>query len=119
MNTGFIVRLKPIGPWRLGPSSGVRNRVDPVLHSDTLYSALTIAARQLGILSEWLAATAESTEPEVRVGSAFPFTRSHAARSGAEACMATSEFRQSSLEGGTIRAATGYSPIAGLRVAQG
>ena len=74
MNTGFIVRLKPIGPWRLGPSSGARNRVDPVLHSDTLYSALTIAARQLGMLSEWLAATAESTEPVVRVGSAFPFT---------------------------------------------
>ncbi|HYI97257.1 MAG TPA: type III-A CRISPR-associated RAMP protein Csm4 [Bryobacteraceae bacterium] len=74
MDTGFIVRLRPIGPWRLGPSSGARNRVDRVLHSDTLYSALTIASRQLGMLSEWLGATAEAKEPAVRVGSAFPFT---------------------------------------------
>ena len=44
MTSGFIVRLRPTGPWRLGPSSGARDRVDRVLHSDTLYSALTIAA---------------------------------------------------------------------------
>ena len=73
MPSGFIVRLRPIGPWRLGPSSGARDRVDRVLHSDTLYSALTIAADHLGFLSEWLGATAEAEEPVVRVGSAFPF----------------------------------------------
>jgi CRISPR-associated protein Csm4 len=73
MNSGFIVRLRPVGPWRLGPSSGARDRVDRVLHSDTLYSALTIAARELGMLADWLAATAESKEPAVRVGSGFPF----------------------------------------------
>ena len=73
MASGFIVRLRPAGPWRLGPSSGARDRVDRVLHSDTLYSALTIAAERIGILAEWLAATAEATTPDVRVGSAFPF----------------------------------------------
>ena len=73
MPSGFIVRLRPVGPWRLGPSSGARDRVDCVLHSDTLYSALTIAADHLGFLAEWLGATVEAGEPLVRVGSAFPF----------------------------------------------
>jgi CRISPR type III-A-associated RAMP protein Csm4 len=73
MNSGFIVRLRPAGPWRLGPSTGARDRVDRVLHSDTLYSALTIAADQLGMLSEWIAATADADVPAVRVSSAFPF----------------------------------------------
>src|SRR5688572_17363702 len=73
MPSGFIVRLRPIGPWRLGPSSGARDRVDRVLHSDTLYSALTIAADHLGFLPEWLGATAQASEAVVRVGSAFPF----------------------------------------------
>lgn len=73
MNSGFIVRLRPIGPWRLGPSTGARDRVDRVLHSDSLYSALTIAAEQLGMLPDWLAATAEASQPEIRVSSAFPF----------------------------------------------
>ena len=44
-----------------------------MLHSDTLFSALTIAADRLGFLSEWLAATAEAAEPAVRVGSGYPF----------------------------------------------
>jgi CRISPR-associated protein Csm4 len=52
---------------------GARDRVDRVLHSDTLYSALTIAADQLGFLREWLAATADADQPAVRVSSAFPF----------------------------------------------
>jgi CRISPR-associated protein Csm4 len=73
MNSGFIVRLRPTGPWRLGPSTGARDRVDRVLHSDTLYSALTIAADQLGLLADWVAATADASRPAVRVSSAFPF----------------------------------------------
>ncbi len=73
MTSGFIVRFRPVGPWRLGPSSGARDRVDGVLHSDTLFSALTIAADKLGLIAEWLAATAEAVEPAVRVGSGFPF----------------------------------------------
>lgn len=73
MTSGFIVRFRPVGPWRLGPSSGARDRVDGVLHSDTLFSALTIAADKLGLIAEWLAATAEAVEPAVRIGSGFPF----------------------------------------------
>jgi CRISPR-associated protein Csm4 len=73
MKSGFIVRFRPVGPWRLGPSSGARDRVDRVLHSDTLFSALTIAADKLGFMAEWLAATAEAQEPAVRAGSGFPF----------------------------------------------
>src|SRR3954452_21936274 len=73
MTSGFIVRLRPSGPWRLGPSSGARDRVDRVLHSDTLFSALTLAADRLGFLSEWLGATAEAAEPAVRIGSGYPF----------------------------------------------
>ena len=73
MASGFIVRLRPTGPWRLGPSSGARDRVDRVLHSDTLYSALTLAAQHIGILPEWLSVTAEAAQPVVRVASAFPF----------------------------------------------
>lgn len=73
MTSGFIVRFRPVGPWRLGPSSGARDRVDRVLHSDTLFSALTIAAGKLGFIADWLAATAEAQEPAVRVGSGFPF----------------------------------------------
>lgn len=73
MTSGFIVRLRPTGPWRLGPSSGARDRVDRVLHSDTLFSALTISADHLGFLSEWLTATVDGTAPQVRVGSGFPF----------------------------------------------
>jgi CRISPR type III-A-associated RAMP protein Csm4 len=73
MTSGFIVRFRPVGPWRLGPSSGARDRVDGVLHSDTLFSALTIAADKLGFIAEWLAATAEAAEPAVRIGSGFPF----------------------------------------------
>lgn len=73
MKSGFIVRLRPLGPWRLGPPSGARDRVDHVLRSDTLYSALTIAADRLGFLAEWLAATAKASEPAVSLGSGFPF----------------------------------------------
>ncbi len=73
MTSGFIVRFRPIGPWRLGPPSGERDRVDRALHSDTLFSALTLASERLGFLNEWLAATAESANPVIRIGSGFPF----------------------------------------------
>jgi CRISPR type III-A-associated RAMP protein Csm4 len=70
---GFIVRLRPAGPWRFGADSGSRDQVEVVLHSDSLYSALTAAMDQLGLLGEWLAATAETAECVVRIGSLFPY----------------------------------------------
>ncbi len=74
MNPGLVVKLRPAGPWRPGPDSGARNRVDSVFHSDSLYSAVTSAMLQLGLLDEWLDATARNPQgAAVRFGSCFPF----------------------------------------------
>src|ERR1017187_9764253 len=76
MNPGFIVRLRPAGPWRIGPASGARNVVGNVYHSDSLYSAITGAVAQLDSLDEWIAATAGAEgEPAVRLSSCFPYQR--------------------------------------------
>ncbi|MBI4873101.1 MAG: type III-A CRISPR-associated RAMP protein Csm4 [Acidobacteria bacterium] len=70
----LLVRLRPTAPWRLGPDCGSRDRVEPVCHSDTLYSAVCSALDRLGMLEEWLAATAAGEGPsQVRFSSAFPF----------------------------------------------
>lgn len=73
MSQGLIIKLRPTGPWRIGPDSGVRDRVDRVFHSDSLYSAVSSAMAQLGNLAEWLDATARAAEPAVRFGSCFPY----------------------------------------------
>jgi CRISPR type III-A-associated RAMP protein Csm4 len=74
MNPGLVVKLRPPGPWRNGPDSGARNRVDPVYHSDSLYSAVTGAMRTLGHLDAWLDATARNPQgAAVRFSSCFPF----------------------------------------------
>ncbi len=70
----MLVRLRPTSPWRLGPDCGSRDRVDPVCHSDTLYSAVCSAFEQLGLLPDWLQATAAGAgASEVRFSSCFPF----------------------------------------------
>lgn len=69
----LLVRLRPVTPWRLGPDSGARDRVDAICHSDTLYSALTWAMGQLGCREEWLEATAGRDGPSaVACSSLFP-----------------------------------------------
>ena len=68
-----LIRLRPTGPWRVGPDSGDRDRVDRVYHSDALYSAVCAAMARLGALEEWLDATARSPQPAVRFSSCFPF----------------------------------------------
>ncbi|MGA3016325.1 MAG: hypothetical protein ABSF62_04335 [Bryobacteraceae bacterium] len=73
MNPGLVVKLRPTGPWRIGPDSGARNRVDFIYHSDSLYSAVTAAMARMGSLEDWLAATARASEPAVCFGSCFPF----------------------------------------------
>jgi CRISPR type III-A-associated RAMP protein Csm4 len=76
MNPGFIARLRPVGPWRIGPASGARNVVDHIYHSDSLYSAITRAILELDSLDEWIAATAGAEgEPAVRLSSCFPYQR--------------------------------------------
>jgi len=74
LNPGLIVKLRPAGPWRSGPDSGARNRVDPIYHSDSLYAAVTAAMSTLGMRDAWLDATARHPEgPAVRFSSCFPF----------------------------------------------
>jgi CRISPR type III-A-associated RAMP protein Csm4 len=73
-NPGLVVKLRPPGPWRSGPDTGARNRVDPVYHSDSLYSAVTGALRTLGHMDAWLDATARNPRGSaVRFSSCFPF----------------------------------------------
>lgn len=68
-----LVRLRPTGPWRIGPDSGDRDRVERIYHSDALYSAVCGAMARLGALDEWLDATARSPSPAVCFSSCFPF----------------------------------------------
>ena len=73
-NLSFAVRFRPVGPWRFGPDSGARDRVDLIYHSDALFSAVCLTMSQLGLFEEWLQATATSaTAPAVRFSSFFPF----------------------------------------------
>jgi CRISPR type III-A-associated RAMP protein Csm4 len=72
MNPGLIVKLRPTGPWRIGPDSGARTRVDAIYHSDSLYSAVAQAMSRLGALEEWLDATARAATPAVCFSSCFP-----------------------------------------------
>lgn len=77
-NHSFIVRFRPTGPWRFGPDSGARDRVDLVYHSDAVFSAVSSAMDRLGMLEAWLDATARSQDgPAVRLSSFYPFQGSH------------------------------------------
>src|ERR1700676_3037758 len=73
MTPGLLIRLRPTGPWRIGTDSGDRDRVDRIYHSDSLFSAVCSAMSQLGEMRKWLAATAQTNRPEVRLSSCFPF----------------------------------------------
>jgi CRISPR type III-A-associated RAMP protein Csm4 len=73
MPSGLLIRLRPAGPWRIGPDSGDRDRVDRIYHSDSLYSAVTSAMSRLDMLDAWLDATARAPEPAVRFSSCFPY----------------------------------------------
>ncbi|PWU08007.1 MAG: hypothetical protein C5B51_08520 [Terriglobia bacterium] len=73
MNPGLLVKLRPTGPWRIGPDSGARNQVDAIYHSDTLYAAVTSALVRLGMMEPWLDATTRSSSPAVCFSSCFPF----------------------------------------------
>jgi CRISPR type III-A-associated RAMP protein Csm4 len=73
MNPAFVVRFRPLGPWRIG-HAGARDRVDRVFHSDALFSALSAAMLRTGRLEEWLDATVRSPEgARVALSSCFPY----------------------------------------------
>jgi len=73
MSPGLLVKLRPTTPWRIAPDSGARDRVDAVYHSDSLFSAITIAMDRLGQREEWLAATTAVEDSAVRFSSCYPF----------------------------------------------
>lgn len=73
MLQGLLIRLRPLGPWRFGPGDGASDRLDALYRSDRLFSAVTLAMRQLGHIDEWLAATARAETPAVVLSSLFPF----------------------------------------------
>ena len=76
-STSFVVRFRPLGPWRFGPDSGARDRVDLIYHSDAVFSAVSSAMAQLGLAEEWLNATARcETVSAARFSSFYPFQRS-------------------------------------------
>src|SRR5260370_39820345 len=70
----FTVGFRPLGPWRFGPDSGARDRVDLIYHSDAVFSAVCSAMRQRGMAEEWFEATARSAvTPAVRISSCYSF----------------------------------------------
>lgn len=70
----YAVRFQPLGPWRFGPESGARDRVDSLQHSDAVYSAVSAAMVQLGFSDRWFQATARAqSAPAVRFSSLYPF----------------------------------------------
>src|ERR1700742_4378647 len=69
----MLIKLQPTAPWRIGPDSGDRDRVDRIYHSDSVYSAVSSAMARLGELDPWLDATARAEKPEVCFSSCFPF----------------------------------------------
>jgi CRISPR type III-A-associated RAMP protein Csm4 len=73
MLAALRIRLRPTTPWRIGPDTGARDQADSVYHSDALYSAVCSAFARLDGLEEWLGATVATTDPAVRLTSAFPF----------------------------------------------
>ncbi|MGA8028706.1 MAG: hypothetical protein WB992_16295 [Bryobacteraceae bacterium] len=73
MQPALLIRLRPTGAWRYGPGEGGHDRLDALYRSDRVYSAVTLALRQLGFLDEWLEATARASSPAVAFSSLFPF----------------------------------------------
>lgn len=76
MKPALLIRIRPTTPWRIGPATGARSQAGAILHSDTWYSAVTLAMGQFQLLEEWLSATTRPyAEPAVKLSSLFPFQR--------------------------------------------
>lgn len=73
MQPAILIRLRPLGPWRYGSGEGGKDRVDKLFRSDRLYSAVTLAMREFGMLDEWLDVTARASSAQVAFSSLFPF----------------------------------------------
>ena len=73
MQSALLIRLRPRGPWRYGPADGAHDGVDALYRSDRLYSAVTLSMQKLGLLEDWLEATARAPHPAIALSSLFPF----------------------------------------------
>lgn len=73
MQPAVLIRLRPSGPWRYGPGDGAHDRVDTVYRSDRVFSAVTVAMQQFGLLDEWLEATARASVSAVAFSSLYPY----------------------------------------------
>lgn len=73
MLPALLVRIHPVGPYRYGPGHGGIDRLDTLYRSDRLYSALTLAMRDLGFLDDWLDQTARAATPAVTFSSLMPY----------------------------------------------
>lgn len=72
MAAGLLFRLRAQGPFRHGTGPG--SRTELTFRSDALYSAVTLAMRQLGVLEEWVRDTvANPGGPAVVLTSCFPY----------------------------------------------
>jgi len=74
MPAGMIIRFRPSGPWRFGPSTGERSRTDLTGPSDLLYAAVGEALRWLGEGSLWREAVREAPDPAFRLSSLFLYS---------------------------------------------
>ncbi len=100
MSSAVLVRLRPTGPWRIGPDSGDRDRVDRVYHSDALYSAVCGAMFRLGEGGAWLDATARaSSSASCALEFLFPVSCVDSVRGPSAKCVAASSVVENSLEG--------------------
>ncbi len=106
----FIRRLRPHRTVaHLGTDSGDRDRVERVYHSDTLYSAVSSAMDRLGMLEEWLDATASGRSaacgrPQSRFSSCFPFNGETLYVMPAARSVASARVFEGALEGRALRA---------------
>ena len=73
MQRAVLIRLRPRGPWRYGPGDGGQDQSDALFRSDRLFSAITLAMRQMGWLEDWLDGTARAAKPAVVFTSLFPY----------------------------------------------
>ena len=113
-NLSFAVRFRPVGPWRFGPDSGARDRVDLIYHSDALFSAVCSAMSQLGLAEEWLQATATSAEhARGAIQLVLSVCRRHAADCSSAQPVAAAGIRQDSLQRRALRSAVGDRFAAG------
>ena len=96
MHPALVVRFRPAGPWRIGPDSGARNRVDRIYHSDSLlFGGIRTPWRGWGgWRNGWRRPSGTRKAPAVRFSSCFPYLEDAALRGSAAEPLAASRRRR-------------------------